>query len=115
MRSIQALSWLGTLKLYMGAPMTMASAAKFLDAAFPGRLRVSARRHAVRPEYWRRPGWPRSGEVADGIGGQVAIGDFDARLGGLPGLDHFLAELTGGGVVAEDAGIDVQQFHAVST
>ncbi|MNJ72910.1 hypothetical protein D3C77_696290 [compost metagenome] len=28
MRSIQALSWVGMVKLYIGAPMTMASAAR---------------------------------------------------------------------------------------
>ncbi|MNF46877.1 hypothetical protein D3C84_280550 [compost metagenome] len=52
------------------------------------------------------------GEMADGIGGQVTVGHVAARLGRLPGLDHAAAQLARSGVVAEDAGIDVQQFHS---
>jgi hypothetical protein len=33
MRSIQALSWLGTAKLYIGAPMTMSPGQKFGECA----------------------------------------------------------------------------------
>ncbi|MNP18803.1 hypothetical protein D3C76_1113000 [compost metagenome] len=51
-------------------------------------------------------------QVADGVGGEIAVGHLDARLGGAPGIDDFAAQLARGGGVAEDAGIDVQKFHA---
>ncbi|MCY1406214.1 hypothetical protein D9M71_214730 [compost metagenome] len=51
------------------------------------------------------------GEMADGIGGQVAVGHLASRLGCLPGLDHAAAQLARSGVVTEDARIDMQQFH----
>ncbi|MNI82379.1 hypothetical protein D3C73_1390830 [compost metagenome] len=53
-------------------------------------------------------------EMADGISGQVAVGHDGGRLGGLPGLDDFTAQLTGSRVVAQDARIDMQQFHVGS-
>ncbi|MDQ0704175.1 hypothetical protein QF043_002967 [Pseudomonas sp. W3I7] len=56
----------------------------------------------------------QAGKVADAFGSQVTIGHFHTRLSRLPGLDHTSAELTRSRVVAEDAGIDMQQFHAGS-
>ncbi|MNY31762.1 hypothetical protein D3C86_1659370 [compost metagenome] len=51
------------------------------------------------------------GEMADGVGSQVTVSHHGARLGGLPGLDDFAAQLTGSRVVAKNARIDMQQFH----
>ncbi|MNN80775.1 hypothetical protein D3C81_1975360 [compost metagenome] len=53
-------------------------------------------------------------EVADGVGGQVAVSHHGAWLGNLPGFDNFAAQLTGSRVVAQNARIDMQQFHVES-
>lgn len=56
----------------------------------------------------------RGGEMADGIGGQVAVGHDSCRFGGLPGFNDFAAQLTGSRVVTKNARIDMQQFHVGS-
>ncbi|MND71397.1 hypothetical protein D3C80_629230 [compost metagenome] len=53
----------------------------------------------------------RGREVADGVAGQVTVGHLQRRVGGFPGFNHAAAQLTGGGIVAQDARIDMQQFH----
>ncbi len=45
----------------------------------------------------------RGGEMADGIGGQVAVGDHGVGLCSLPGFNDFAAQQTGSRVVTKNA------------
>ena len=68
MRSIQALSWVGSVKLYIGAPITIVSAAKNSSMTD-----VSANASSVR--------------CGQRVGGEVAIDDLFAPMAGLQLLD----------------------------
>jgi hypothetical protein len=91
--------------LYIGAPITTTSAArKSASAASPAAW--SSRRLGAHPH-----GQVLAAEVAQRAGGQVAIGHRQARVGGLEPRRDGGGHLAADGVVAEHAGVDVEQVH----
>ena len=49
--------------------------------------------------------------MRDRLGGEIAVGDGEARAGGAQPGDDGGGDLTADGVVAEHAGVDVEQVH----
>ena len=76
MRSIHALSWVGSVKLYIGAPITTVSAARNSSSTD-----VSGERVEVR--------------CGERLGGEVAIDDLLAPQGALELVDDRAAKLRG--------------------
>jgi hypothetical protein len=53
----------------------------------------------------------RAGELVDRFGGEVVIGYLSGWFGLAEAFDDGCAELPTDRVLAEDAGVDMQQFH----
>jgi len=103
------LSWVGTLKLYIGAPI----GGQELFEGLGTELGLEGL-GCIAQLFTRAGSHQGSGrEMSDGIGCQVAIDHFDVWLSGLPSGYDLTAQLARGRVVTQDARIDVQQFHEV--
>src|ERR1700692_3993271 len=127
-QSIQAFNWLGILKLYIGAPSTMMSAARNSSST----TLVSSNSPCVDASTLAPPCtaaatistmWPASAPasysafilanrmVGDWCYRQIAIGDFEIRYGLLQTADNTPRKLPADRLTAGYAGIDVQELH----
>ena len=112
MRSIQALSWLGTPKLYIGGTHHDDVGGQELGQRAAAEVEVLLQGLIVL-HVGALAGQIGTGEVADRLGAEVAVDHLDAGVLGLEGLDDAGGDLPADGILAQDGRIDVQELHGI--